>query len=106
MKKIITIFIVLLMIFTLAACGKDDGGNQAATEVTAVKISGKAQVKLGGADLQLTATVVPSNLKTTFRSKKYFYSLILKNIIEFAEKLIGEKIINTLRIKIVIKSIN
>ncbi len=66
MKKIITIFIVLLMIFTLAACGKDDGGNQAATEVTAVKISGKAQVKLGGADLQLTATVVPSNLKTTF----------------------------------------
>ena len=27
-----------------------------------------------------------TNLKTTFRSKEYFYSLILKNIIEFAEK--------------------
>ena len=66
MKKIITIFIALLMIFTLAACGKDNGGEEGATEVTAVKISGKAQVKLGGADLQLTATVVPSNLKTTF----------------------------------------
>ena len=35
-----------------------------------------------------------TNLKTTFRSKEYFYSLILKNIIEFAEKLTGEKIIN------------
>ena len=66
MKKIITIFAVLLMVFTLVACKKGGDENTGSGEVTAVKINGKAQVKLGGADLQLTAVVTPSNAKTTF----------------------------------------
>lgn len=65
MKKIITIFVALLIVFTLVACKKNEE-NSGSTEVTAVKINGKAQVKLGGADLQLTAVVTPSNAKTTF----------------------------------------
>ena len=66
MKKIFTIFVVLLMIFSIAGCNKNPSDGGKGTEVTAVKINGKAQVKLGGADLQLTATVTPSTATTTF----------------------------------------
>ena len=66
MKKIFTIFVALLMIFSIAGCNKNSGDGGKGTEVTAVKINGKAQVKLGGADLQLTATVTPSTATTTF----------------------------------------
>ena len=66
MKKVFTIFLAFLMVFTLAACKKDKGDGGKSNEVTAVKITGKAQVKLGGADLQLTAVVTPSTATTTF----------------------------------------
>lgn len=62
MKKIITIFIALLMCFAIAGCKKEETGKS--TEVTQVKISGKAQVLVGG-DLQLTYTVTPSTATTT-----------------------------------------
>ena len=64
MKKIITIFITFLMFFCLSACKQDDAleNNKGAT---AVKITGKAQVQLGGADLQLKVTIVPSTVSTT-----------------------------------------
>lgn len=66
MKKIITVFVALLMVFTLVACKKNPEEGGKSNEVTAVKITGKAQVKLGGADLQLTATVTPATAQTTF----------------------------------------